>query len=273
MRDGLLRLMALNKGRGYVAVETTAEKAVIYLYDFIAGTDEEAAFWGGVGPGDFARQLAEVGDRAVELRVNSPGGSVFGGRAMAAALAGHPGEVTAVVDGLAASAASFLVQAADRVEMSEGAMFMIHNAWTLALGNAAAMRAEADILDKIDGEIARTYAAAAARRGVTDAPDFAALMASETWMTSAEAVAAGLADGMAERPKEKKAAVKWDMSAFANAPQPAAASEPETEPEPEPEAPVVEAPEAEVEAGEVADFTNEIERRRRMARAYALTPA
>jgi ATP-dependent Clp protease protease subunit len=271
MRESLLRFMARNRGKGFVKAEAGADgKTVIYLYDFIAGTDEDAEWWGGVGPGNFARELAAANGGDVEIRVNSPGGSVFGGRAMAAAIAAHPGKVMVVVDGLAASAASFLVQGADRVELSEGAMFMIHNAWTIALGNADAMRAEAAVLDKIDGQIAQTYAKAAERRGVENMPDFPALMAAESWLTAEESIAAGLADAMAEGRKDKKAAVDWDMSAFANAPKAEAATEPavsEPQTEPEPVTPVAE-PDPEPE-----DFKDEIERRRRIADAHVLAAA
>lgn len=270
MRDGLMRLMARNRGRGFVRAEQGAGKKTIYLYDVIAGTDEEAEWWGGVGPGAFVRDVVAARGSPLEIRVNSPGGSVFGARAMAAVLAEHDSAVTVVVDGLAASAASFLVQAAGRVEMAEGAMLMIHKAWTYSIGNAADLRAEADVLDKIDGQIAATYAQAAAARGV-EAPDFAALMAAESWLTADEAIAAGLADGKVETLKGRQAAIRWDLSAFANAP------EAEAEPEEAAEAEAAGAVTVDVQPSPLfvaaVDHSDEIERRRRLARAYAVQAA
>lgn len=252
------RLMALfgaNRGAGAFKAEAKGDHAVIYLYDMIVGSEVDAEFWGGVSPEGFVRLLSEVSAETIELRVNCPGGDVFGGRAMAAALKAHPAKITAIVDGYAASAASYLVQACDRVEMGEGSMMMIHNAWIIALGNADDLIDVAGRLRKIDGTIVETYQAAAARRGVEDV-DFPALMAAETWFTGAEAVAAGLADTAEVKASASAlATVAWDLRAYAKAPE-AAAQEP---------APIEEEPAA-VEA--VAD--DGIAHRRRKARAMLL---
>lgn len=261
MRKNLMALLASNRGRGFVRAQAEETgRPVIYLYDVIYGSDEEARWWGdGMGPETFARTLAGIDAPEIELRVNSPGGNVFGGRAMASALREHPATIVAHVDGLAASAASFLIQAADRIEMAEGAMLMIHNAWTFAYGGAADFIKEAELLAKIDGQIADSYAAAAGRRGV-EAPDFTAMMDAETWLTPAEAIAAGLADTEKAAGQTPAARVTWDLSAFAKAPKPDGDPvEPEPAEEPEPV--------------EELQPDNEIERRRRMARAMLYTAA
>ena len=94
-------------------------------------------------------------------------------------------------------------------------MMMIHKAWSIALGNADDFMATASLLEKIDGTIAETYVAAAAKRGKEGA-DFEALMAAETWLTGAEAVEVGLADSIAE--DGPKASATWDLSAYDKAP-------------------------------------------------------
>jgi ATP-dependent Clp protease protease subunit len=230
MNRKLLALLTRNAKRG----EFRAEGNVIYLYDVIVASDADAEWFGGVSAESFVQTFKGMsGD--VELRINCPGGDVFGAKAMAQAVRDHPGQVVAHVDGIAASAATFLTAVSDRTVMSPGSMQMIHKAWTFALGNSDELASLAAVLAKIDGTIADTYAAAAKRRDVEPA-DFAALMASETWFTADEAIAAGLADAKAE--DKVKAKVEWDLSAYEHAPVADVAQEPAVAPA---EEPVVEA--------------------------------
>lgn len=139
---------------------------------------------------------------------------MFDGRAMAQTLREYPGNVIAHVDGVAASAATFLCCAADTVSMAKGSMLMIHNAWTIAAGNADDLLQSAALLEKIDGQIANDYAAKA---GVT--PEQArAWMDAETWFTESEAVESKLANEIAGDGGEKALAA-WDMRAYAKAPK------------------------------------------------------
>jgi ATP-dependent Clp protease protease subunit len=94
---------------------------------------------------------------------------VFAGVAMAQAIRAYPGKVTAHVDGLAASAASAVAVAADEAVMAPGSMMMIHNAWTIALGNRHDFMELAALLEKIDGDLAQAYA----KRSGGDAAEFA----------------------------------------------------------------------------------------------------
>lgn len=216
----LLNLLASNSRRG----EFRAEGNTIFIYDVIVGSDAEAEFWGGVSPEAFAKTLRGMSG-AIELRINSPGGDVFGARAIAAAMKEHDGEITAYVDGYAASAASLIAVAADKVVMADGAMMMIHKAWTFAMGNETDLIATAELLGKIDATLAETYAA----KSGGNADEFAALMANETWFTAAEAVSAGLADETAPTERQaSKARARWDLSAFDRAP---AAPANETQPD------------------------------------------
>src|SRR3546814_13821323 len=110
MRNRLLNLFRLNakKGAGILA-----EGNVIYLYDFIAGSEEEAQWWGGVSAEGFAKQLAGM-EGPVSVRIDSPGGDVFGGRALAQAIREYFGEVTFHLDVLAPTAASYIATAGAR---------------------------------------------------------------------------------------------------------------------------------------------------------------
>ncbi len=218
-----IRMLMQNKGRGQ---GIRAEANTIWLYDVIASDEDEAYWYGGVAPQAFIAALAEC-DGPVTLRINSPGGSVFGAQAMIAAMQDYPHPITARIDSLAASAASVIAASAARCEMVPRSMMMIHKAWGIALGNEDDMRKTADLLAKIDGQIAATYA----EKSGEDEAGWMDAMRAETWFTAEEAVAAKLADAVTEG-NTQRASAKWDLSAFLNAPAP----EPEPAPAPKPAA-------------------------------------
>lgn len=221
-RNQLLNLLSKNRAKGQISNEGN----VIYLYDFIAGSEEEAKYWGGISAESFSKLLDEMeGD--VHLRIDSPGGDVFGGRAISQAIREYSGKVIAHIDGLAASAASFIAIAADEVIAAPGAFMMVHKAWSLAVGNADDFRDTADLLDKIDQSIAESYAA---QSGGT-AQEWIDRMAAETWLTGQEALDLGLVNQVVDETTAKDKA-DWDLSAFDNAPEPA--PEPPQDPKPEP---------------------------------------
>lgn len=159
-----------------------ADVAEVLIYD-------EIGYWG-VTAKDFSKALSEITAPNITVRINSPGGDVFDGLAIYNALKAHPATVTAVVDGLAASAASFIALAADTVQGHEASMVMIHKAWGLAIGNADDAREFASTLDKIDGQLAGIYAAKTGK----DKDAILADMAEDLWLTAEEAQAYGLLD-------------------------------------------------------------------------------
>ena len=208
-----------------VVAKADANEVEIFLYDHIVSSQEEAEWWGGVAPEPFVKAVYAVDKEAtIHLRINSPGGSVFAARAMEQALRDHKGKVIVHIDGLAASAATFIAMAGDEVIMAKGAMFMIHKAWTGMWGNANDLRKEAELLDKIDGTLADTYADKTGK----GLEQISAWMAEETWFTADEALEHGFATSIAET--EAKASV-WNLSAYDKAPQPQSSTE-----QPEPEA-------------------------------------
>lgn len=213
-----IKMRLANKGKG----EFRAEGNTLWLYDVIAGDDDEAMWWGGISPRQFIAALNET-TGPVTIRVNSPGGSVFGAQAMVAAMRAHGKPITAQIDSLAASAASVIAAEAAECIMAPGAMLMIHKAWGLTIGNADEHNSAGALLDKIDGQIAATYA----RRAGGKPEEYMDLMAAETWFSADEAVSAGLADRVIEDNSQRPSA-KWDLSAYAAAPE-----QPEIEAEPE----------------------------------------
>jgi ATP-dependent protease ClpP protease subunit len=171
------------KNTWYRIENATADTADIYVYDAVGG-------WGGLCAEDFVNDLKSVKARNINLRINSPGGGVFEGITIANALRAHPACVTTYVDGLAASIASVIALAGDRVVMMPQSQLMIHDASGMCAGNEADMRQMAELLDKQSDNIAAAYAA----RAGGSAADWRTTMKAETWFLADEAVAAGLAD-------------------------------------------------------------------------------
>ena len=165
---------------------------------------DDIGFWGTTAKA-FVNELDAVAKDADEVlvAVNSGGGDVFDGFAIYNALRRYSGKVTARVDGIAASAASLVAMAGDTIVMPENAMMMIHNAWTIAAGDAAQMRKTAELLDKTRDGIVAAYRN---KCGLTD-DEIVAMMDAETWMTAAEAKDRGFADQI-EAPVKLQASVR-----------------------------------------------------------------
>ena len=181
------------RGPWYSISNATAERAQVRIYD-------EIGYWG-VDADTFARDLESITAGEIEVAINSPGGSVFQGLAIYNALRTHPARVVTRVDGLAASAASFIAQAGDDRIMVESSQMMIHDAMAAVAGNADDMREVADFLDRQSANIAELYAS----RSGMDVAKFVDMMAAETWMTATEAVEHGLADSVL-KPERQNAA-------------------------------------------------------------------
>lgn len=196
--------------------------ARVDVYDEIGGS-----WWSdGVTASGFVESLAAIpSTRALEVHINSPGGDVFDGISIYNAIAQRPGPVTTVVDGLAASAASFIAQAGKTRIVSPGSMMMIHDASGICIGNAADMTEMAGLLGTVSGNLADIYAAHA---GKTPA-DWRAAMQAETWYKADDAIAAGLADRLLERPAPAGATASFDLTMFAKVPEWLRAGEPGTE--------------------------------------------
>ncbi len=214
----LLQLLRDNAGAGdrkplNVVRNEAAGEATIYVYDVIDA-------WWGVSAQMVAQAISGIDpSHTLHLRVNSPGGDVFEGRAIRTAVQQFKGKTIGHIDGLAASAATTVVDACDEIEIAEGAMYMIHNGWTIALGNKHEMRKTADLLDKVDAAIVADYAK---RTGVAN-EQLVQWMDDETWFDAQEAVDHGFASRLATLPDksgaEDSSARRWNLTAYDKVPK------------------------------------------------------
>lgn len=191
--------------------------AELYIYD-------EIDSWFGVGARDVTQALMGVTTDEITVHVNSPGGDIFEAHAIYNALRAHKATVNVVVDGIAASAASYIAQAGDSILMASNATMMIHDAIGFTYGNAADHAETAEILDKQSDIIAGIYADRAG--GTVD--EWRASMRAETWYNADEAVEAGLADGLLDH--TAAAANAADIAVYGEAARKVAATTNTTEP-------------------------------------------
>lgn len=201
------------------AVRAAQGEATIEIYD-------EIGYWG-ITARQFMSDLRALGSvERLTVAINSPGGDVFDGIAIHNALRNHSAEITVRVDGIAASIASVIAMAGDRIVMPSNAMMMIHDPWAIAMGNSKDFLATAEALDKMAEAMVASYAG---KTGM-DPDEIRNKMRAETWMTAAEAAALGFAD---EVGAELEAAARFDLSRFSNAPSallpPAAQPAPEAD--------------------------------------------
>ena len=165
------------------------KRAEIWVYEEIGEN-----FWGeGVTAKQFVKDLAALDVDAIDLHVNSPGGNVWDGTAIHNALVRHPAAVTTYIDGLAASIATIVALAGERVIMAANGLFIIHKAFGLAIGNAEEMRDFAGELDDVDSTIASVYAA---KTGMTE-DEALELMSPELRMKADAALERGFVDEVA----------------------------------------------------------------------------
>lgn len=188
------------------AARTSAE---LLIYD-------EIGQWGKTSK-DLITELTALGDAItrLDLRINSAGGDVFEAIALYNALLRHPAQVITHVDALCASAATVVAVAGDEVRMADNALWMIHDPWTVAMGNSAAMQKQADVLESVAETIVRIYA----RKTGAEPDTLRAWMQAETWLNAEEAQQAGFVDAI-EAPLKIAALVQaHDVSRFRNVPK------------------------------------------------------
>lgn len=157
------------------------DKAELYIYGEIVS---EKWYENDVTASDFKEQLAEHKGKDLDIYINSPGGSVWEAQAIVSMLQRHDGVKTAYIDGIAASAASFIALSCDKVYIPENAYLMIHKAWGMSWGNADELRQQAEMLDKIDEGILAIYM----KKAKVSEEEMKNLVAAESWFTGSEAV-------------------------------------------------------------------------------------
>lgn len=187
----------------WFSIQGKATDAVAEVYIF----DEIGAY--GITAQDFISEMKEYKDTPVNLRINCIGGDVFDGMAMYNIIKKREAKTTAYIEGIAASMGSVIALAADEVIMAENSLFMIHNAWGGAMGEAEDMRKTASILEKISGEIANIYE----RKTRLSLNRIIEMMDKETWLNAKEAYELGFIDLISD---SIKVAAKYDVSKFKN---------------------------------------------------------
>jgi ATP-dependent protease ClpP protease subunit len=170
----------------YAMEKTSDDETTIHLYD------EVGAF--GAGSKEFLSDLAKLKGQHIHLRINSPGGSVVEGTAIYNALRRHQGGLTVHIDALAASMASVIAMAGAPVYIADNALMMIHNPWTVSMGDSDQLRREADLLDKLKSTLVNAYK----RKSGMEEEEIEEMMNKETWLDAVEAVALGFADAIEE---------------------------------------------------------------------------
>ncbi len=173
------------------ALRAAAPKAdgVIEMYDVIGYDPWDG---GGITAKGVSDQLRAMRGQPVEVRLNSPGGDMFEGIAVYNVLREHDAEITIKVMGMAASAASIIAMAGDRIEVGAASFIMIHNCWVLAIGNRLDLAETAAWLEPFDQAMADVYAA----RTGQPAAKIAEWMSAETYMSGTVAMERGFADAL-----------------------------------------------------------------------------
>jgi ATP-dependent Clp protease protease subunit len=183
----------------------SAEVLELDVYDVIG----ESMWSESVSAKRVRQQLRDSSAKTIKVRINSGGGDAFDGIAIMNDLRDHPAHIEVDVTGVAASAATIIMAAGDVINVADAAMLMIHEAWTIALGGSKDLESVVRKLDRVNSNIAATYARVSKARGKNISKErFTELMAATTWMTADEAIEYGLADKK-RASKQKIAASLW----------------------------------------------------------------
>lgn len=189
--------------------KTEKDKAQVTIYGPIK---DFSSFFSssGASPDKIMKDLDELSNaKEIAIRINSGGGSAFAGFAIFELIRSHGAKVTSHIDGLAASAASIIAMAGDRIIMGTGAMMMIHNPWIRTEGEAKDLREAADLLDRVGESLINVYAA----RTGKSREELKAMLDKTTWLTAEEAVAAGFADEI-DKKFTVAASIQGDSAVF-----------------------------------------------------------
>lgn len=227
----------------YYSLATNGNEASVNIFGDITSYPWEEH--GDVSAVNLSKKLEALGDVSkIHVYINSYGGEVAEGLAIYNALRRHKAKVVTYCDGFAASIASVVFMAGDKRIMSEASLLMVHNAWTVSVGNAAELRKQADDLDKITRASIEAYKA----HSTLSEEDIKALLDAETWILPEEAIEYGFATKI-EKTENKHASqsVRQSLVALIKGKAKAAEDDADEEEEVEPEAEPEEEPEAEPE--------------------------
>ena len=191
----------MNKNWYSIKAESSNEVADIYIFDEIGAY--------GITAQGFIEEIKAYKDVPINLHINCIGGDVFEGMAIYNVIRKRTAKTTIYIEGIAASMGSVIALAGDEVIMAENSLFMIHNAWGGAMGEASEMRKTAALLEKISGEIADIYI----KKTRLPYDKVQEMMDEETWLSADEAFNLGFVDSISDA---IKVAAKYDVSKFKN---------------------------------------------------------
>ena len=194
----------LEKPDWYKVENVTDDEAEIIVYDYIGWPYNDAA--------DFVRAIRGITSQKITIRINSPGGDVFDGIAIANAIASHPSKPITRIESLAASAASYIAVSGHEKQAYKNTMIMIHEPMTGMWGNQHDLRDVADILKQINEQMIDIYA----DNTNVGKRELKSMLKDETWMTASVAKEKGFVDTILNAGSPAEA--KFDLSMFASAP-------------------------------------------------------
>ena len=182
-----------DKQKGWYTIKALADHADIYIYgDIVSDRWDETE----VTAKSFIDELNGISAPVINLHINSGGGAVFEASAIYTALRKHPATITAHIDGVAASAASFVAMAAESVHMSDAALFMIHNPWLMLMvaGDVKDIERASEQTINMLNAAKEAMLNAYERKSTLSRDDIAQAMDDETWYSAEQAQAAGFVD-------------------------------------------------------------------------------
>ena len=147
--------------------------------------------------------LDKAAGKPVLFRIHSSGGDIMAASAIRALLMAYPGKVICQIDGLCASAATYIATAGSKVQMQDSAFFMIHDPWTITIGNVDDHRVTISMLKELKKGIVEAYMA----KSTLEQAQIEKMMADETWMSAQTALENGFVDEIISQPTSARAAV------------------------------------------------------------------
>ena len=194
--------------KSWYSITAQGDVPEVFIYD-------EIGIWG-ISAEELVRELRELTDPLIRVRINSPGGSIFEGIAIYNALVRHPATIEVHIDGLAASIASVIALASDNITIASYAFVMIHEPMGFAFGTAEEMHKRAETLERLEKTLVDIYTA---KTNMT-AEEAREQMAAETWFDATEAIATGFANNIAEEDEtdETDDEDRFDLSMYENTP-------------------------------------------------------
>lgn len=196
-----------NRASWYQIRNAQSDTAEILVYDEIGGS------WlgGGIEAKKFVEDLRAITAKTINVRINSPGGSVFDGFAIYNALRRAPARIVVDIDGMALSIASVIALSGHEIRMAKNALYMIHDPAGMVMGTAEDMRSMADTLEKVKQNIAGVYQ----DKTLKPLTQLEQLMSAETWYTASEAKDAGFIDTITD---ERQVSAFFDLTRYKHPP-------------------------------------------------------